>query len=372
MANTFEGSIQGLYDSLAEPETWSVSLNRLARSMNSVGCLFLARDEHKAIPQSPTSPDIAESTEVYVREGWYKHDVTAERGWPLLQGRKTVIVDEDICPGEVRLRSPYYQDFRNRWDQPHWAAVAIPSHDAQRCMSVLRNRKQGVFTSEEVKQLALAAPHLGRIAQLASMIGKSQILSSLDTLEKMEQGAGLINWSGKIIALNSTAHGLLDDEFKLRDGRLIATHDASRRRLDAMIDQAILSRFSISPPVVSEVIKVERSNRRPIVVQAMPLVGKLLGAFTPAVAILLLTDLNGTGHPVQRTLRAIWGLSDAESRLAIEVCKGFSLNTIADDLGISKETARKHLMSVFAKVGVHRQSELVAIFRLLPRTGFPA
>jgi len=44
------------------------------------------------------------------------------------------------------------------------------------------------------------------------------------------------------------------------------------------------------------------------------------------------------------------------------------LETIADDLNITKETARFHLKRIFAKTGVRRQAELVALFaRLLSR-----
>ena len=58
----------------------------------------------------------------------------------------------------------------------------------------------------------------------------------------------------------------------------------------------------------------------------------------------------------------------AEARLAARLACGEALETIADDLKITKETARFHLKRVFAKTGVRRQAELVALFaRLLSR-----
>jgi DNA-binding CsgD family transcriptional regulator len=41
--------------------------------------------------------------------------------------------------------------------------------------------------------------------------------------------------------------------------------------------------------------------------------------------------------------------------------RGAALDTVVESLGISKKTGRNQLMSIFAKAGVHRQAELVAM-----------
>ena len=65
------------------------------------------------------------------------------------------------------------------------------------------------------------------------------------------------------------------------------------------------------------------------------------------------------------SLRSVFRLTEAEARLATQMAFGNSLESVADQFGIAKETARSQLKSVFAKTGVHRQAELVAMLAKL-------
>ena len=52
-------------------------------------------------------------------------------------------------------------------------------------------------------------------------------------------------------------------------------------------------------------------------------------------------------------------LTPAETRLAIALFKGQSVETYAKEIGISINTARWHVKQIYAKTGVKRQSELI-------------
>lgn len=64
--------------------------------------------------------------------------------------------------------------------------------------------------------------------------------------------------------------------------------------------------------------------------------------------------------PTEEALRISFGLTPTQATLAVVIAKGNSLKEAADQLRITKETARTHLKSIFAKMDVHRQAELVA------------
>lgn len=53
------------------------------------------------------------------------------------------------------------------------------------------------------------------------------------------------------------------------------------------------------------------------------------------------------------------GITPAESRLAARLKEGLSLKDAADDLAIAVSTARNQLKSIFEKLGINRQSDLV-------------
>jgi DNA-binding CsgD family transcriptional regulator len=55
------------------------------------------------------------------------------------------------------------------------------------------------------------------------------------------------------------------------------------------------------------------------------------------------------------------GITRAEARLASMLADGISLEEAAEALLVSIQTVRSQLKSVFAKTGVTRQAELVAL-----------
>lgn len=59
--------------------------------------------------------------------------------------------------------------------------------------------------------------------------------------------------------------------------------------------------------------------------------------------------------------RARFDLTEAQARLAIFLSEGGTIGEYAATMGLSVETVRSHLKSVFAKTGVKRQAELAIL-----------
>jgi DNA-binding CsgD family transcriptional regulator len=64
-------------------------------------------------------------------------------------------------------------------------------------------------------------------------------------------------------------------------------------------------------------------------------------------------------------VRDVLGLTLGEARLAALVATGLAPKSAAEKLGVTENTARAVLKSVFAKTGVSRQSELAALLTKL-------
>jgi len=58
-------------------------------------------------------------------------------------------------------------------------------------------------------------------------------------------------------------------------------------------------------------------------------------------------------------LKNRFDLTPAEVRLVVDLVMGTSLKSSAKARGVSYETVRRQIKSVFRKTGTHRQSELV-------------
>jgi DNA-binding CsgD family transcriptional regulator len=57
----------------------------------------------------------------------------------------------------------------------------------------------------------------------------------------------------------------------------------------------------------------------------------------------------------------LFDLTPAEARVARSIASGKTIESIATDGGVSRETVRSHVRSVLAKTGCDRQAEIVAL-----------
>ncbi|WP_150294150.1 helix-turn-helix transcriptional regulator [Sphingobium estronivorans] len=76
-------------------------------------------------------------------------------------------------------------------------------------------------------------------------------------------------------------------------------------------------------------------------------------------ALLILRDPEHRPIIPASTLSHLFGLTPAEALLASEIARGASVEEAANHIGISRNTARSQLQSVFLKTGTNRQGELV-------------
>lgn len=77
--------------------------------------------------------------------------------------------------------------------------------------------------------------------------------------------------------------------------------------------------------------------------------------------VIFLFDPDREMRPEEQLLSGLYGLTEAESRVAVSLMRGKTLEEIASGLGIAKETVRKQLQNIFGKTGTNRQSELVRL-----------
>jgi DNA-binding NarL/FixJ family response regulator len=85
-------------------------------------------------------------------------------------------------------------------------------------------------------------------------------------------------------------------------------------------------------------------------------------------ALVFLGGLGQTDHLLEIILRDLYHLTPAEILLAVKIGQGTDLQTAAEDLRITRETARHRLKQIiFQKTGVSRQTELVRLILKFPK-----
>jgi len=83
------------------------------------------------------------------------------------------------------------------------------------------------------------------------------------------------------------------------------------------------------------------------------------------LVLLRLSAMHQMAAGVRERLHRLFGLTQAESHITVQLANGASLDHIAQERGVSVDTVRAQVRSIFKKTGIHRQGELIcAVGRL--------
>ena len=169
---------------------------------------------------------------------------------------------------------------------------------------------------------------------------------------------------GRVVFSNPVGQSLIGDAIDIVSGRLRATLNEARKSFDDAIDRMLRPGAEIegSKPVL---LQSATSDRR-LIIYLLPITPHLAQHFiTQTRAIVLAIEQKASEPADPAVVRDVLGLTLGEAKVAALVGAGLPTKEAARRLGIASETARSHLKNVFGKVGVSRQSELVALLAKL-------
>ncbi|MFL5047022.1 MAG: helix-turn-helix transcriptional regulator [Xanthobacteraceae bacterium] len=190
----------------------------------------------------------------------------------------------------------------------------------------------------------------------------------LDAFERVGWGALLIAADGRVISLNGEARRHVGSAITIAQGQIAATHRTANAELKHRIAATVSA--DNGPLLVQQGgVLLPRPDGRPVMAYVIS-VAEPAGSPDQAKAIVVLIDSDKQSEPTEEILRQGFGLTPAETRVAIGFARGRDLHEIANDQGLSIETVRKCFKAVLAKTNTSRQAELaILLARLAQRPG---
>jgi len=191
----------------------------------------------------------------------------------------------------------------------------------------------------------------------------------LNAFERVGWGALLIDADGRMISLNDEARRHVGSRIKIAQGRIVATHRTANVELEHRI-AATLSADNGTLLAMQGGVLLPRPEGRPVMAYVISVAESGGDSPQQAKAIVVLIDSAKPSEPTEDILREGFGLTPAETRVAIGFARGCDLHEIARDQGLSIETVRKSFKAVLAKTNTSRQAELaILLARLAQRPG---
>lgn len=233
-------------------------------------------------------------------------------------------------------------------------------------LRIMRPTGSSPFDKQEQELISLIAPHFARALEIRTRLSHSEIVNQIyaDAMDRLAVGGIVLDEGGKLVAMNSIAQSLLER----RDG--IVVMNGSIRAVSTQEDKALqkLIKFALeTEPGNGDKITQALSISRPsgardlgIVVNPIRLSARVGDRWGHGAAIFIRdAEIGVKTDPA--VLRQLFGFTQAEASLAMQLAKGDSLEQAAAEQNIRYNTARAHLRSMFEKTGVTRQAELVRI-----------
>ncbi len=351
-----EHAIELCYDSIVAPRLWTGALDNLAHSLGAVACQILPHE----LSQRPFG-QVRSSHAWRIHERWQKNldwvtPVYEPRGDPLVrQGYRAVLQSQLFSDDEIR-HSRFHQEITRPVGCLHWACGIFQVEDRIWCLPFFRGNKP--FDENILGPIAEIAGRMSRIVSVAEKVSRAEAENEVLTLDNAGCAAILVDKHGRAARANRRAEELFCNEFGIRNGRLWTAATSSMARLDHFM-RGIEHAKSIGGPLPAPIV-IARHGTPCVLIEAMPVASAGNDIFEGCRAILMVSDLTHPSITDKALLSVVFGLTNAEARLAAAICQGHDLNTAASTFGVSRQTLRSQLKSVFAKTGSRRQAELVA------------
>jgi DNA-binding CsgD family transcriptional regulator/PAS domain-containing protein len=271
----------------------------------------------------------------------------------------------DYCGDKEFLKTEIYQDYFRRQDVFNYEyRVLFKKGETAAGIAFSRPRGMKNFGTRDYALLDSIIPHLQKAFQIylkfAEIRYENEILS--ECFEKISQSIIVLNKSGKVVFMNESAKQFVEAKDGLqtdRNGILSTNSPYDTKKLKTILGNVL------EPAIKTEnnVLQVSRKSAlRPLSVFVAPF-SENNGAPPTAekLALLFINDPERQVADIEPVLGRIYGLTLAESKIAVMLAQGKSVNEACGILEIKQNTIRTHLKRIFSKTETSRQSELVKL-----------
>ncbi len=281
--------------------------------------------------------------------------------------------DIDWLPKEDFLQTAYYNDFFQSFGFHSDVGLGIMVEDVGggvfegAGINVFRHKRNGEWTEANMALAGALHPHLIRSYKLGRKIAAQRRLgeSLAEFIDRAPYGLFMLSDQGRVTHFNRAGQALLSEGGGLAiiDRRLCARRPQDTRRLQAMISLAATQ--DQERRTGGAMALATPSRRRPLSLTISPLRGEKAALFPAGAAVIVcVTDLETKLTLPEKQLRDLFGLTDAEGRVALAIGDGLEPARIARRLNVALPTVRSHLAHIFEKTGTSGQ---VALSQLIMR-----
>ena len=282
----------------------------------------------------------------------------------------TIFTDEMMVSRSVLDRSEFYRD----WVHPQGIrGIVLANFLRDGDLTGTLGAPRGSATPYPQKSLALVRallPHLRHAIHTQRCLGTLRISerNKADALNEFVHGILIVDRNARVTFCNRQAEFMMSASGGLRIDRhmVVAPTPSATRALHGLVLKATSDDPQQRTGGALLVERIPPLSPLKILVTALgPQSALPDGDIGRRSAMLLIVDQERTNIGPEPQLISLFGLTQAEARVAGRIGKGATIEEVADELRVHSSTVRTHLHHIFAKAGIRRQAELVRLVELV-------
>lgn len=266
------------------------------------------------------------------------------------------VIADDFFPYEELVRTEYYNDFLTRIGvKTSMGVTVVRDNERSLMVTALTNMdlQRNRLLSDRFTRLA---PHLRRAAEFYRNNPLMPAASELggNMLDAIDVGMIVIGQGRRPKGFSRRGEELLSSGLPARIspvGRVMLDDERAQAALSAMLEYKYEGAKSVSFDVDASKLTLVRVSS-----------DRFSLFFEGPTVILLLEAQNGMRRTFDQALFVHrYGLSQGEERALSGIIAGRSVDEMAAAASRSRETIRSQIKSLYAKVGVHSEAELLRL-----------
>jgi DNA-binding CsgD family transcriptional regulator len=342
-----------------EPETWRDVLRAFASLTGSSRSELIGVELSRGLVSFDWISDDGDALRERARAlGAYDRSINFRLAANLVAPDMAIVDERHYDAMRPQLANDIYLDFIEETRIPLGCQTSLlTTPDRFVGLAMLRTRADGRSTEEQRAYFAALAPHVRAAVKLQMAMEKHTGQAMLGAFDSVAAKALLTDSAGHVLAVTQAADRQLVDSgrISLVQGRIETPIAVETRRIAQAI-QAVASRASAEATILLPPLRSEQHALR-LEIYAAPEQRWSVGG-VPAT-IIILHDGSVRTHERRALLMEHHALTAAEADIALALVRGASRHEVAAQRQASLETVRTQMKTLYHKLDVRREAELI-------------
>lgn len=268
----------------------------------------------------------------------------------------------DYVTRKERRTNQFLNEFAHRYDTPYICLTPLVKEDNMLVgMAVMRSSRQGEISDAQRAVFASIAPHVRAAVRTQMALEHQGALLVAGVLEVLSLTVFVCDALGIVKAMTPAAEAMLSsgDALRLKQGVLATANLAETQTLNKAIDAATAGLLKPGAPLAGTVV-VQSENNKPLLLDILPMPRRECAFGFDARALVVVRGAQTDCGRMKGLLRMVYSLTEAEADIALLLAEGHSPEAISVARNTTIGTTRMQIKAIYAKLDVHRQSELVS------------